>query len=112
MYSDLFAWLADAKGKAIKVVAPLLAGLPARSGSGDKQQGGSEDQGKGKAPPTGEKLHYRVLFMDRDMGEVLLSQERMLASRGKESDAGGGEDAAPGGRDTPAPSVGHDVGKA
>lgn len=47
------SWLPDSKGKAIKVVAPLLHFLPAR-------------------------YNYSVIFMDRDITEVLRSQQIML----------------------------------
>ncbi|MCK6639678.1 MAG: alkaline phosphatase family protein [Bacteroidia bacterium] len=47
------SWIGAAKGKAIKVVAPLLHFLPAR-------------------------YNYTVIFMDRDMTEVLRSQQIML----------------------------------
>ena len=50
-------WLAEAEGKAIKVISMLLYDLP----------------------PGHE---YRVVFMERDMGEVLASQRAMLARRG------------------------------
>ena len=49
-------WLEEAKGKALKVVAPLLFRLP-----------------------RGPQHHYRVLFMERDLDEVVGSQKTMLA---------------------------------
>ncbi len=49
-------WLFEARGKAIKIVAPLLVALP----SG---------------------LAYRVILCERDLDEVLDSQERMLRRR-------------------------------
>lgn len=49
-------WVADAEGHAIKVVSPLLTALPAG-------------------------FEYRVLFLRRDLGDVLRSQSRMLESR-------------------------------
>jgi len=49
------SWLSEAKGKAVKVVAQLLAYLP-------------------KVPG----LSYRVILMERDMEEVLSSQKSML----------------------------------
>ena len=64
------SWIKDAKGTAIKVVAPLLAGLPRRL-----RVPGSEP----------EPLHYRVLFMERDMEEILQSQDTMLRRLGKSS---------------------------
>jgi predicted AlkP superfamily phosphohydrolase/phosphomutase/tetratricopeptide (TPR) repeat protein len=62
------SWLVEAKGTAIKVVAPLLAGLPARVRKRDS---------------SAEALHYRVLFMEREMKEVLQSQETMLERLGR-----------------------------
>jgi hypothetical protein len=55
------AWVAGARGKAVKVVAPLLRFLPGTS-------------------------NYRVLFMQRDLDEVIASQDAMLARGG--TDAG------------------------
>ncbi len=52
-------WVADAVGRAVKVVSAHLAHLP----------GG---------------YHYRVVFMDRDLDEVLASQRKMLDHRGEE----------------------------
>jgi predicted AlkP superfamily phosphohydrolase/phosphomutase/tetratricopeptide (TPR) repeat protein len=49
-------WLLDARGKAIKIVAPLLAALPTR-------------------------LACRVVLCERDLDEVLDSQESMLRRR-------------------------------
>jgi len=50
-------WLYAARGKAVKIVAPLLHALP-------------------------EDLPCRVIFSERDLEEVLDSQERMLRRRG------------------------------
>jgi len=52
------AWLADARGKAVKIVAPLLAALPV-------------------------DLACRVILCERDLGEVLDSQEKMLQRHGE-----------------------------
>jgi hypothetical protein len=52
------AWLADAGGKAVKMVAALLRHLPAN-------------------------YRYRILFMQRSMEEVLASQRQMLIRRGE-----------------------------
>jgi tetratricopeptide (TPR) repeat protein len=49
------SWMAESKGKAVKIVAQLLAYLPAIQGA-----------------------DYRVVFMERDMDEVLSSQKSML----------------------------------
>lgn len=51
-------WLDDAQGKAVKVVSALLE----------------------KLPPG---RQYRVIFMQRDIGEVLASQRKMLERRGE-----------------------------
>jgi hypothetical protein len=47
-------WLAGARGRAVKVVSPLLEHLP-------------------------ESFDYRVIFMERPLAEVLASQDAMLA---------------------------------
>jgi hypothetical protein len=52
------AWLASARGKAVKIISFLLTWLP-------------------------ETYDYRVLFMHRDLNEVVTSQETMLARRGE-----------------------------
>ena len=52
------AWLEAATGKAVKVVSALLERLP-----------------------VGHR--YRILFLERDLGEVLASQRRMLERRGE-----------------------------
>jgi hypothetical protein len=52
------SWLAEARGKVLKVVAPLLRNLP----------------------PT---FRYGVIFLERDLGEVLASQRQMLVRRGR-----------------------------
>jgi hypothetical protein len=54
-------WLAAARGKAVKVVSPLVRRLP----------------------PT---YDYRVIFMQRDLDELVASQNRMLADRGAPQD--------------------------
>ena len=61
------SWVAEAKGKAVKVVAQLLGALPARTDDG---------------PP--QRLDYRVIFMERDLAEVLSSQRKLLALQGKD----------------------------
>ena len=50
-------WLAEAGGKAVKIISFLLTYLP-------------------------ETYEYKVLFMHRDLGEVIASQNRMLDQRG------------------------------
>ena len=54
-----FDWLADAQGKALKVIAALLTHLP------------SADT-------------YQIIFMRRDMSEILASQRKMLLNRGED----------------------------
>lgn len=56
------AWLADARGKAVKIISFLLTHLP-------------------------ESYDYLVVFMRRDLGEVVASQNQMLDARGKERGA-------------------------
>jgi hypothetical protein len=55
------AWLPEAQGKVVKVIAALLPSLP----------GGYQ---------------YRVIFMQRAMPEVLASQRQMLIRRGEDPD--------------------------
>jgi hypothetical protein len=52
------SWLKSARGKAVKIVSPLLTWLP-------------------------ETSDYQVVFMERDLGEVVASQEKMLIDRGE-----------------------------
>lgn len=52
------SWIDQARGRAVKIVAPLLTGLPA-----------------GRP--------YRVLFIERDLDEILASQAAMLRRQGK-----------------------------
>jgi hypothetical protein len=54
------AWLRDARGKAIKVISYLLKELPKSN-------------------------NYRVILMERDIREVLASQNKMLRRRGEEN---------------------------
>jgi tetratricopeptide (TPR) repeat protein len=67
------SWIKEARGTAIKVVVPLLAGLPRKLRKPDSEP---------------EPLHYRILFMERDMEEILLSQETMLQRLGKAASKG------------------------
>lgn len=55
------AWLEDAKGKVVKMIAALLKQLPAG-------------------------YQYRIVFMRRAIGEVLASQKEMLVRRGEPTD--------------------------
>ena len=63
------AWIADARGKGVKVISALLEYLPAA-------------------------YTYRVLFMHRHMDEILRSQRKMLARRGEPVDAVADEEMA------------------
>lgn len=55
------AWLARARGRAVKVVSPLVRFLP-------------------------RGCSYQVIFMERDLSEVIASQDAMLAARGVATD--------------------------
>ncbi len=59
--TDDTGWIREARGKVVKVVSPLLKNLP-----------------------SGES--YRVLFMLRDLDEVLASQKKMMDRRGEQHD--------------------------
>jgi hypothetical protein len=56
------AWVADAQGKVVKVISALLEHLPA-------------------------DYQYRVIFMHRNVDEVLNSQRKMLAHRGENTES-------------------------
>jgi hypothetical protein len=56
------AWLRDSRGKAIKIISYLLRHLPADN-------------------------NYKVVFMRRDLSEVLASQAKMLDRRGEVDEA-------------------------
>ena len=56
-YGD-YAWLDQAKGKAVKIISSLLEYLP-------------------------DSYEYKIIFMKREMGEILTSQGQMLQSDGK-----------------------------
>lgn len=55
-------WIRDARGHAVKIIAYLLRFLP-------------------------QDLNYRVVFMLRDLDEVLASQAKMLVARGENSES-------------------------
>ena len=55
------AWLVDARGKAVKIISFLLTFLP-------------------------ETFDYQVVFMERNLDEVLASQNKMLVARGERPD--------------------------
>ena len=52
------SWLPEAKNKAVKIIAQLITFLPSQ-------------------------FSYQVIFMERDISEVLASQRQMLQRRGK-----------------------------
>lgn len=54
-------WVRQAQGKAVKVISALLEGLP-------------------------DDYRYKVIFMQREMAEVLASQKQMLIRRGEATD--------------------------
>lgn len=56
-------WLPEARGKAVKIISFLLTWLP-------------------------EDFNYQVIFMQRDLDEVLASQQQMLTRRGEAADTG------------------------
>ena len=56
-YGD-YDWLDQAKGKAVKIISSLLEYLP-------------------------DSYEYKIIFMKREMGEILASQGQMLQSNGK-----------------------------
>ena len=53
-------WLADANHKVVKIISALLEYLPGNH-------------------------HYKILFMEREISEILASQRKMLAHRNEES---------------------------
>lgn len=53
-------WLKEANGKVVKVISSLLEYLP-------------------------HEYHYKIIFMERDSRETLVSQKKMLNHRGQES---------------------------
>lgn len=55
-----FAWLKDANGKVVKVISALLEYLP-------------------------KEYEYKIIFMERDPKETLVSQKKMLDHRGQTS---------------------------
>ncbi len=55
------AWVADAQGKSVKVISALLKFLPP-------------------------EYQYRIVYVKRDMQEILASQRKMLVRRGEDPD--------------------------
>jgi hypothetical protein len=56
-------WLAESRGKAVKIVSHLVTWLP-------------------------ETFDYQVIFMERSLEEVMASQKKMLVNRARLDDAG------------------------
>jgi len=56
------AWLNEAENKVVKIVSPLLTSLPPR-------------------------YRYKILFMERDMTEIMASQQKMLKDQSKTKSA-------------------------
>lgn len=56
------SWLDEAHGKVVKLISRLLMDLPA---------------------PAPDRVRYKVIFMRRDLDEVLRSQRKMLERRGE-----------------------------
>ncbi len=56
-----FEWLANANGKVVKIISALLEYLP-------------------------REYHYKVIFMERSIPEILASQQKMLARRNEKSE--------------------------
>ena len=61
LYKGETAWLPEARGKVVKVIATLLPYLP-------------------------DTYQYRVIFVHRDLREILASQKKMLVNRGEDAD--------------------------
>ena len=57
------SWIGEASGKVVKIVAQLLTELPPEI--------------------NGQPAHYRIVFMDRELEEVLSSQHTMLDLQGR-----------------------------
>ena len=70
-------WVTDAKGYALKVVAPLLSSLPIYDQKQVAVNAAKETDIRSSA------LNYRVLFMERPMEQILDSQRLMLGKLGK-----------------------------
>lgn len=59
------SWLDEAHGKVVKLISRLLLDLPA---------------------PDPERVRYKIIFMRRDLDEVLRSQKKMLDRRGEDDE--------------------------
>jgi hypothetical protein len=64
------SWLDEAQGKVVKLISRLLLELPA---------------------PAPDRVRYKVIFMRRDLDEVLRSQKKMLERRGQDASQSDGE---------------------
>ena len=60
-------WMADAQGKTVKVISQLLKYMPA-------------------------EYEYKVIFMRRNMSEILASQKKMLINRGEDPEQASDEE--------------------
>jgi hypothetical protein len=56
-----YSWLSKARGRGVKVISTLLPNLPMQH-------------------------RYRIIFMRRDMAEILASQKKMIINRGEDPD--------------------------
>ena len=61
------AWMVDAQGKTVKVISQLLRYMPA-------------------------EYEYKVIFMRRNMSEILASQKKMLINRGEDPEQASDEE--------------------
>ena len=68
--SDDASWIDEARGKVVKLISRLLFDLPEAASAG---------------------VRYKVIFMRRDLNEVLRSQRKMLDHRGENDTAGDGQ---------------------
>lgn len=62
-----FSWLSEAKGRAVKIISYLLMRLP-------------------------DVFSYRVIFVHRNVDEILASQKKMLTNRGEDPEKFGQEE--------------------
>lgn len=60
LFEGNFLWLANANGKAVKIISSLLEYLP-------------------------REYRYKIIFMERDLQEILASQQKMLKNRQEQS---------------------------
>jgi hypothetical protein len=65
------SWLADCRNKAVKMVSPLLYDIP-----------------------LNDAYRYKVIFLEREMSEILASQKKMLQRRGEKGAGLGDEEMA------------------